>query len=331
MRILSSINQNPVMLSNRRAAILLTCACVGFFDVAEAAAGSDATPTVAAPVNVNANTNAKDAKTTQMINDLSDVICHTKNNELGYGAHALTDTDMSGLYVGIGGGGVNTNVEYSVTENNPYPGAIGTSVFGINSNAGKFTGTFASMIGYGKQIQRFYISAELYAGYDPSNLNVFSATNAGYEKALWSASVKRGFYCGFVPRIGYKLSPALLAYIGLGVEVGKWEAKVTPSPLLQDSLNATNGAGDTVTQAMINDSLPTKTMSKNAIIFAPRIGLEVYLTRNIFMRGEFTYIFDPKITFLLNTVANVNVNSPNVTQKFSITQQRFLISVGYKF
>lgn len=53
-------------------------------------------------------------------NVASDARLLSKENELGYGAHALTDTNMSGFSIGLGGGLSHTMVKYRATSDNPY-------------------------------------------------------------------------------------------------------------------------------------------------------------------------------------------------------------------
>lgn len=203
----------------------------------------------------------------------------------------------------------------------------------IESEAGKSLSIFSAFLGYGKQIQRFYIGVDVYGGYDFAKVTGFDNTKTGNNHGFWAASITHKFYYGLSPRIGYKLAPSVLAYIGVNVEMGKWEVKIVPDPgISQDvGLNYHGSGGGTIGQARVNESLRTRTATKNALTFASRIGVDIMLTRNVFARAEYSYLFGPKITINQNTAGVYAVASDSVTQRFSITQQRFLISVGYKF
>lgn len=267
-------------------------------------------------------------------NDRPDTRQLSKENELGYGAHALTDTNMSGFSMGLGGGFSYTMVKYRGVADDPfsyYP--KGEAELDIKSEGGKSLGILSAFLGYGKQIQRFYMGVDIYGGYDFAKVTAFDNTNSGNNHGFWAASVTHKFYYGLSPRVGYKLAPSILAYIGVNVEMGKWEVKIVPDSDIADdvALNYRGSGGGLIGQARVNESLRTRTVAKNALTFAPRIGVDIMLTRNVFARAEYSYLFGPKITINQYTAGIYAVASDTVTQRFSITQQRFLISVGYKF
>lgn len=259
----------------------------------------------------------------------------SKENELGYGAHALADTNMSGFSIGLGGGLSHTMVKYCAASDQPYTGYYlpGEAELNIQSESGKSLGILSAFLGYGKQIQRFYVGIDVYGGYDFAKATGFDNTKTGNNHGFWAASVTHKFYYGLSPRIGYKLAPSALAYIGVNVEMGKWEAKIVPDSDISDdvALGYHGLGGGLIGQARVNESIRTRIANKNALTFAPRIGVDIMLTRNIFARAEYSYLFGPKITINQNTAGIYAVASDSVTQRFSITQQRFLISVGYKF
>lgn len=267
-------------------------------------------------------------------NDQPDTRQLSKENELGYGVHALTDTDMSGFLIGLGGGLSHTMVKYRAAADNSFSSyPRGEPELDIGSESGKSLGILSAFLGYGKQIQRFYVGIDVYGGYDFAKVTGFDNTKSGNNHGFWAASVTHKFYYGLSPRIGYKLAPSVLAYIGVNVEMGKWEAKIVPDSDISDDATLTyrGPGGGFIGQARVNESLRTRTATKNALTFAPRIGVDIMLTRNVFARAEYSYLFGPKITINQNTAGVYAVASDSVTQRFSITQQRFLISVGYKF
>lgn len=289
-------------------------------------------------INLNAKKTSKtkatkDALATSIYNR-SDTNQYTNDNKLGYGAHALTETNMSGFSLGLGGGLSHTMVKYQANSDKPYTYyPPGEAELAIKTEAGKTMPIALAFFGYGKQIERFYIGAELYGGYDFAKVTSFDNTLSGNNHGFWATTVKHGFYYGLSPRIGYKLAPSLLAYIGVNIEMGKWETKTVPdSDISQDvSLPYNGSAGGIIGQSRVNESLRTTKTTKNALTFAPRIGIDVMLTRTLFMRAEYSYLFGPKTTTTLNTAGIYAVASDSVTQQFSVTQQRFLLSIGYKF
>lgn len=267
-------------------------------------------------------------------NDRPDTRQLSKENELGYGAHALTDTNMSGFSAGLGGGLSHMMVKYRGVGDNPfsyYP--KGEADLDIQSESGKVSGILSVFAGYGKQIQRFYMGVDIYGGYDFAKVTAFDNTKTGNNHGFWAASVTHKFYYGLSPRIGYKLAPSVLAYIGVNVEMGKWEVKIVPDSDIADdaALNYRGSGGGLIGQARVNESLRTRTATKNAVTLAPRIGVDIMMTGNVFVRGEYSYLFGPKITLNQYTAGVYAIASDSVTQRFSVTQQRLLISVGYKF
>lgn len=258
----------------------------------------------------------------------------SSTQQVDYGAHATTDTNMSGFYLSASGGASHTNVKYHVTQDNVYASTLPYGVLDIKTDSGKTQGILSGIFGGGIQLQRFYLGLDLYAGSDLTKLTVFDNSDSGRTNGFWKTSVKHGFYYGLSPRVGYKVAPSALVYMGLNIEMGKWCATVVPDSNISQDVGQNYYGGSTfslITQGMVDQSLVTKKISKRAVSLAPKFGIDLYISRNIFMRAEYSYLFGPKIKLNLYTAGNYSIASDNVTQTFKITQQRFMIAFGYKF
>ncbi len=129
-----------------------------------------------------------------------------------------------------------------------------------------------------------YVGAELYLNL--GNTNISQVDDTGVKSTLTI-----GYNYGAKARLGYTVSPQSMLFLGLGLERAKMSAKVDGE-----------SAG-----------------KKQKISFAPSVGMDMFVNKNIFLRGEFTHVFGPKI----------NEKDSDVTSK--ATQQRFTLGLGYKF
>jgi len=245
----------------------------------------------------------------------------------------------TGFYLGGNLGGANTNTKYSfsnvgssATASGPGNLAPGASVTSGSKNAqvfsaktGAWNALFGVFAGYGMQINQMYVGAEVYAGFDSAKLDVYNDAGSGNGSAtgggagayypVGKASIQRKSFYGFAPRAGFFVTPSTMLYLKLGVEAGKWEAtKVSAS-------NDQYAAAQNVT---------TK-KSKNAMSFVPALGLDVFMTKNLFLRAEYSYMFGPKITLRQDTTASGSWGGTYADHKFEVTQQVMKIGVGYKF
>lgn len=248
------------------------------------------------------------------------------------GAFAEGNTASSGFYLGANAGVANTNVKYSFANTNVvatagYPASAFQQNF--KSESGKMAGLFGAFAGYGMVVgQGAYFGGEVYGGFDSSKVSVYDDSASGAATGYFKSTVKRTNYYGLAARVGYMVTPSTLAYIRLGVEAGKWTAQVVPD---SGTITATQNTATAAQQAASNQ---TFTKSKNAISFAPGLGLEAYITKNMFLRAEYSYLFGPKINGLDQNIVgypNAIFNGTDVIHSFKITQHQFKIGVGYKF
>lgn len=240
----------------------------------------------------------------------------------------------TGFYLGANAGAANTNVKYSYNNNNTLATVGASSATTIASGkqqnykaeTGSSAPIFGAFAGYGMQVNKMYFGGELYAGFDSSKLTPMDDSATGSAGGYFKTTVQRKNFFGFAPRAGFFITPTTMAYVRLGVEFGKWEVKVDPN-------FATIDASAGVTSNQKAASRKQFKNSKNKASFAPGFGFEVFMTKNLFMRAEYSYLFGPSID------VNQNIDGYNadvfagttLTHKTKITQHALKVGVGYKF
>lgn len=247
-------------------------------------------------------------------------------------AFAEGSAASNGFYLGANAGVANTNVKYSFSNQNLSAGnGYSASAYQQNfkTDSGKMAGVFGIFAGYGMVVgQGAYFGGEVYGGLDTSKVTPYDDSASGSAAGFFKATVKRTNFYGLAARVGYMVTPSTLAYIRLGIEGGKWKADVIPNAA---TITASQNTATPAQQAASNK---TFSKSKNAISFAPGLGLEAYITKNMFLRAEYSYLFGPTINGLNQDITgypNGIFNGTNVIHSFKITQHQFKIGVGYKF
>jgi len=253
-------------------------------------------------------------------------------------ADGAASASKTGAYVGGSAGMANTNVKYGYSNvgSNATVGGSGNVTAGTaigagtssaqvqNSQAGSFGGLFGLFAGYGMQFgSSMYFGGEVYGGLDTAKVTTFNDNgsgalapvgNNGSAYPLGSGSVKRTSYYGLAPRIGAFITPSTMIYARLGIESGKWEARYNFS-----GADLGSSAGKSVTG------------KKAGIAFAPGLGLEAYISNNLFLRAEYTYLFGPTVKLNVDTNSSNSWGGTYVRHSFKVTQQSFKVGVGYKF
>jgi len=253
------------------------------------------------------------------------------------GAVSGGSESKTGAYVGGNLGLANTNVKYgfsnvgsSATVSGPGTLAAGAAVSAGSTNAqvqnlsaGKMNPLFGLFAGYGMQVDRMYFGGEIYGAFDSAKVETYNDSGSGQGSAsgtgtgayypLGKASVKRTSFYGLAPRVGAFITASTMIYMKLGIEGGKWEATQTSS-------SNDKYAPNVVTKK-----------TKNALSFAPGLGLDAFITNNLFLRAEYTYLFGPKVTLKQDTTASSSWGGTYANHTFQITQQSFKVGVGYKF
>jgi opacity protein-like surface antigen len=243
---------------------------------------------------------------------------------LSSAAFAAEKGSMTGFYLGANVGAANTNVKYDWKVDGVSNATTRAQL--TKTDGGKMGFLFGAFAGYGMGFgNNAYVGAEVYGGLDTTKVNTLDDSASGTLISLGKASVKRTNYYGIAPRLGYMITPSTLAYVRLGVEAGKWTAEYAPNAAAVD---ANIGTADPAT------AKATRKASKNSISLAPGLGFETALSKNLFVRAEYSYLFGPKmnIDYDISKLTNGNqFNGTKVKQTFKVTQHAFKVGVGYKF
>lgn len=208
----------------------------------------------------------------------------------------------TGVYLGAAVGyGATTAKETGATT----VGAVnGVGRFG-SKDVGGNAANFGLHVGYGWVQSCLYFGGELAYTFENAKINSsISANNTTNGNMV----LKRNGYFRAALRAGYLISPTTMLYATLGTNWGKWT--------LRDSQNFngfsnTNQAGG----------------SKNRLSFAPGLGLERALTKNVYLRVEYVYEFGPSVRATSNAAAVVN----NQTNMGTIRSQSAKLGLSYKF
>lgn len=213
-------------------------------------------------------------------------------------------SSVSGFYAGVQAGINSTNGTSSLTytDTNAAHNTATTNTLGKKSFLG---GIFA---GYGMGVGSCaYVGGEFYVNFGNSNLNLINATTSAGTATL-KASNKTAF--GAKVRLGYTVSQQAMIFLGLGLEYSKWKV-----------------SGTVPTSAAATTLAVSK--SKSGVKFAPSVGMDMFLNKNLFVRGEYTYVLSSKVKQTVKTTVGANTYTAAV--KASPSQQRFALGLGYKF
>jgi outer membrane immunogenic protein len=210
---------------------------------------------------------------------------------LSSAASASCASSFSGFYAGAQAGlGSTTGVN---TENDTVAAAGFAAgdkqTFGGKSFVG---GLFA---GYGMGVGSCaYVGGELYANVDTLNANTEKNADGSYDEKIRSK-----YNAGAKVRLGYTVSQQAMVFVALGMEYSKYTNKVRVA------------AGNSLSG------------SKKNFVFAPSVGMDMFLSKNLFLRGEYTYAMGNK--------TSCKLNNGTIASKAKADQQRFMLGLGYKF
>ena len=149
-----------------------------------------------------------------------------------------------------------------------------------------------------------YVGGELYTNFANNNINI--GTDADSKKTL-----KNTYNMGLKVRLGYTVSQQAMIFLGLGMEKSKWQAKE-----VAQRAGLRNGG--------------TFKKNKSNFAFAPSVGMDMFVNKNLFIRGEFTYVLAPKMK-ITGAADAPYIAAATSTAKLAATQQRFTLGLGYKF
>jgi outer membrane immunogenic protein len=157
------------------------------------------------------------------------------------------------------------------------------------------------MGGYGWVSNCLYVGGELAYTFENAKIN----DSLGGTAAATNAQLKRNGYFNVALRGGYLFTPNTMLYIRLGVNWGKWT--------LTDNFNAG-----------FTNANPGRG-SKNRMSFAPGLGLETAVHKNVYLRVEYVYEFGPSVRATNNNVAN------SASTYGTIRNQSGKVGLVYKF
>lgn len=219
---------------------------------------------------------------------------------------------FSGFYAGLQAGVNSTTGTYSIdgylARNND---AVTSATKGTAGKKSFLGGIFA---GYGMGVGSCaYVGAELYANLGNTSVNLRDDSNLSPNARYLKLTAQRKYNLGAKVRLGYTVSPQAMIFLGLGLEYAKMQLK---SENIQ------------TTQAQTGEKVVKKNKAKMS--FAPSIGMDMFLNKNVFLRGEFTYVvgLSQKVSPVMNNTAPTSFTA---TVKTNLTQQRFVLGLGYKF
>lgn len=204
-------------------------------------------------------------------------------------------SSFSGFYAGLQAG-MNATVS-------DFKRDAGANFSNTSPSAQSFLGGLFA--GYGMGIGSCaYVGGELYVNFNNTNVKIFENQGVKY-------TAKNTYNYGAKIRLGYTVSQQAMIFLGLGIEQSRWQFK-------EEFANVAAAGGR---------QLEFK-KNKTSTAFAPSVGMEMFMTKNIFVRGEYTYVTGPKAKF---EGADQPFSDTGVTAKFNASQHRFALGLGYKF
>ena len=243
----------------------------------------------------------------------------------------------NGFYLGASAGVAQTNAKYDYSTINAVavPAGVPSRASSASDNQQNFKasggtgGLFGLFAGYGAVVGGgAYVGGEIYGGLDTTSFSPYDDSASGQNVGYWKAKVEHKYYYGLAARLGYMVTPSTLIYVRLAVESGKWKASVAPNAATIDANTVAGASQDT-----INNSKKTVTKSKSGLQFSPGAGVEIYVTKNLFLRAEYSYLFGPKLDVSHDSkaVRGLVVNGDGFKHNFKTSQHAMKIGVGYKF
>jgi len=206
-------------------------------------------------------------------------------------AHANHHHHIStGFYLGAHGGYGSLTGKVSGND-------VGGLFNGGSSDIGSGFGNIGIHGGYGWVTGCLYLGGELSYTFENAKIN-------GNLGGRGSIQLKRNGYARVAVRGGYLFTPSTMGYIALGGNWGKY--KLNDSNLFFAPATAASG-------------------SKNRFSFAPGVGLETAVHKNVYLRLEYNYEFGPSVRATNGALPN------NFTNVGTIREQSGKIGLSYKF
>jgi len=198
-------------------------------------------------------------KTSTLLIILSTQICDASTSNA-----SITNVSkkFNGFYVGVIAGAVRPTIETNFVIDN-----VGYSSKGAKNAFGGFL--YGGMIGYGHNLNSFYLGAEIGVQSDTTNKKKkYEFTGPG-GTGSFQLKYQRGPVLSIAPRFGIICDSSYIIYIKPALEISK------------DKLVAEDGES---------------TKKKLRCVFVPTIGLEQAFSNNTFCKVEYSYNLGSKIT-----------------------------------
>jgi outer membrane immunogenic protein len=209
-----------------------------------------------------------------------------------------------GFYIGFQGGYTNANVDFGTASSSQIAFILrnlaveqerrisGATVLPERDVRG---GNYGFLVGYNSQWEDVVLGVEL--GYTRLNLDAkaaagnrfWTATSNGYTYDVGlesSAQVKLTDYLTFRGRAGYDLGN-FLPYATLGLAVGRAEVTRSANVYLCED---TTGSTPPACAVGLYGSASERKKDTYAVGIAAGLGLDILLTENLFLRGEYEYV-----------------------------------------
>lgn len=209
-----------------------------------------------------------------------------------------------GFYIGVQGGYSNANVDFGTANGSQIAYILrnlaveqerrisGATVLPERDVRG---GNYGFLVGYNSQWEDVVLGVEL--GYTRLNLDAtasdsnrfWTATSNGYTYNVGlesSAQVKLTDYLTFRGRAGYDLGN-FLPYATLGLAVGRADVTRSANVYLCED---TTGSTPPACAAGLYGSASERKKDTYAVGIAAGLGLDILLTENLFLRGEYEYV-----------------------------------------
>jgi opacity protein-like surface antigen len=218
-------------------------------------------------------------------------------------------SSFSGFYAGAQLG-VNSTTG-TLSTDNLKAGTVARGNADFKTTTGKKSFLGGIFAGYGMGVGSCaYVGAEFYGNFGSTGNTLIDTSGSNAADKNFTVKAKNTLAFGAKVRLGYTVSQQAMVFVGLGLEYAKW------------ALTAENlGAAQTVEE--------TTKGKTGKVHFAPSVGMDMFLSKNLFVRGEYTYVLAAKgkVSPLQGTVAA----NTTATMKVNMSQQRFALGLGYKF
>jgi len=224
-----------------------------------------------------------------------------------------------GFYAGVHGGVAQTHIKHHIQN-----GAPSSNPMAINrkSHSGKADPHYGAWVGYLAPLGDNHLACfEVFAQGSNTHVQPLQDAPTKASKAvhtLGQTHLRRKFSYGGMLRVGHMITPRVMGYVGLGCEMGKWDAEFIPDRTI-------NG---------VSRSEPTTLVSKKHLSCRFVSGADMFLTPLTFARLQYHYVTGPKINLDYDCSA-VNPQSSfygtKITQTMKISQHVVSLGFGRRF